>query len=167
MKAKATILIMFLFIGASLPAFAQATAYANIYVTVVAPAGISNTSDNNFGSIVIPKKNSSVSINSNNELTASGVKLTQTGAATLASFSVADSDNTTFDVTLPSENMMIGEGNSTTMEISNFSCTHSLTSSLEGNMREIRVGASLHFSEDLTIKNNNSQNRFPVTLNYN
>jgi hypothetical protein len=63
--------------------------------------------------------------------------------------------------------MLIGKGNSNAMVASNFSNSHSLTSTNSGMRNEIRVSANLNFAGNHKIDNVTVQNSFPVTLNYN
>jgi len=167
MKAIATIGIALLLLAGALRVSSQATAYANIYATVIAPVGIVNNAETNVGNITISKSNSSLSILKGTEISASGVKLEQNGTATLATFSVTDYNNSTFDITLPNENLTIGAGNANAMTVSNFNSINTLSSSFQNGRREVRIGANLHVAENLAFSNSTTQESFPVTLNYN
>jgi hypothetical protein len=119
-----------------------------------------------FNDITLTQKSGSVSINTSNNIS-SGLNVSQNGTATLAAFSISDSDHSTFDITLPTENITIGSGNFDNMIVSNFSSTQSVTRSINGTTREIKVGANLQIPENQMPGNYNTQNPFPVTLNYN
>lgn len=166
MKAKITIGIALLLLGWSLPVVAQSTAYANIYATVIAPVQFSKTNDMTFDDIQLSKKSTSLSIRTGKNVSAD-LKMSQNGTATLASFSITDSNHTTFDITLPTENIKISDGNANTMTVSNFSSSQTLSGSLYATTRNINVGADLQIPENLTAGNYSTQNSFPVTLNYN
>jgi hypothetical protein len=167
MKAKITIGIILLLIGSSPSTFSQGTAYANIFATVIAPIGISMATDNDFGAIVVSKKNASLSLSSGTEVTASGIKLDQNGTATVASFSLTDTNHSTFDITLPREIIKIGENNLNALIVSNFSSINILTSTLNGMRREVTIAANIHVADNQLINDYTALNPFPVTLNYN
>ena len=167
MKAKVTIGIVMILIGYAIPAFAQMTAYANIYAQVVAPVGIEKTADMTFSEISSSKKSGSVVLSADNTLTASGIELTQSSKGTIASFSVTGSNQTTFDVSLPRETFTISDGASTDLMVSNFTSTPSTTNSLQNSARVIKIGATLQIPENYAAGNYSAQNSFPVTLNYN
>ncbi|MEI6276083.1 MAG: DUF4402 domain-containing protein [Prolixibacteraceae bacterium] len=167
MKAKIIIGFGIILLASSLQSLAQATAYVNIYAEVVAPIGITNTSVINSGEIVV-SKNSATSINSvENTITASGIKLEQNGPVTLTSFVVTDTTHSTFDITLPSTNIAIGDGTSNSITVSNFNSNQTLASSTQGNTRMITIGADLNIPINQTISNYQTQNQYPVTFNYN
>jgi hypothetical protein len=166
-KAKITFGIFILLLAVSLNTYSQATAYANIFATVIAPIGISNASEVSMGEIIITHKSATLSLNSGIDIMASGVKINQNGTATLATFSITDANNSTFDLTLPVEKMKLGTENSTAMVISNFSSTQNQTHTLNGIKREFTVGVNLYIPDSQNIKNLTAQNNFPVTLNYN
>jgi len=166
MKAKMTIAILILYFGSAFSAVAQLTAYANIYATVVAPVGISDLSNNNLGEIVVARTGSNASSTSANTVTASGLQVSQNGTATVASFSVTDYNNTTFDITLPTSDIKLGMGNDNLIA-GNFSSSYSLANNLTGGKKEITIGTTLYIPETRIANNFIAQNPFPVTLNYN
>ena len=166
MKAKISIALLIIFFGTTGSSVAQLTAYANIYATVVAPVGISDLSNENLGTIVVARTGNSTSLSTTNTVTASGIQIIQNGTATIASFSVTDYYNTTFDITLPSSNINLGNGHDNLIA-SNFSSNYTLASGLTAGKKEIIIGADLHIPENGIARNFNAQNPFPVTLNYN
>ncbi len=167
MKAKVIIGIAAILFGCSFHAFAQATAYANIYATVVAPIGIEKTADLTFSEITSTKNNNTVVLDTDNRLTVSSVEPVRNGKGTVASFSVTGSNQSTFDVTLPKETFTISDKGSNNMRISNFTSTSTLQNTLQGNSNVIKIGATLHVPENQSAGNYNAQNPFLVTLNYN
>ncbi len=167
MKAKVTTGIVLILIGYAIPAFAQMTAYANIYAQVVAPVGMEKTADMTFSEIISSKKSGSVVLSADNTLTASGVELTQNSKGTIASFSVTGSNQTTFDVSLPKETFTISSGASTDLMVSNFTSLPSTSNSLQNSAKVIKIGATLRIPENHAAGNYSAQNSFPVTLNYN
>lgn len=167
MKAKITFGIFILLLAISLNTYSQATAYANIFATVIAPIGISNASEASMGEIIITHKSASLSPNSGIDIVASGVKINQNGTAALATFSITDANNFTFDVTLPVEKMKLGDENFTAIVVSNFSSIQNQTNTLDGVKREFTVGVDLYIPDNQNIKNLTAQSNFPVTLNYN
>jgi len=166
MKAKISIALLIIFFGTTGSSVAQLTAYANIYATVVASVGISDLSNETLGTIVVTSTQNSSSLKSVSRTTVSGIQVTQNGTATVASFSVTDYNNTTFDITLPTNNIKLSKGNDN-MVASNFSSNYSLSSSLTTGKKEITIGAELYIPENRVASNFNAQNPFPVTLNYN
>ena len=137
-----------------------------IYATVVAPVGISDLSNETLGKIVITSNPIGTSLKSTSIATVSGMQLAQNGTATVAYFSVTDYNNTTFDITLPTSNIKLSKGNNN-MVASNFSSNYSLASSLTAGKKEFTIGAELYIPENRVANNYNTQNPFPVTLNYN
>ena len=167
MKAKITIGIAVILFGCSFRVFAQATAYANIYATVVAPVGIEKTADLTFSEIISSKNSSTVVLGADNQLTASSAELAQNGKGTVAAFSVTGSNQSTFDVTLPKETFAINGGGDNTLIVSDFTSTHAQLNTLQSNSSVIKIGATLHVPENQSAGNYNAQNPFLVTLNYN
>lgn len=153
--AKILGIIAILFFGCVFQASAQATAYANIYATVVAPAGIEKKADMSFSQIA-PTKNSSTVV----------LGQTAAGNGTLASFTVTGG-NQTFDVTLPQGSFTISNGSNNTMLVSNFTSVQTQAASLQGNSSEVRIGATLHMAPNQATGSYNAQDPFMVTLNYN
>jgi len=94
------------------------------------------------------------------------MQVAQNETATVASFSLTDYNNTTFDLTLPTSNINLSEGNNN-LVASNFSHNYSLDNTLESGKKMIKIGAVLHLSDNLSANNYIAQNPFPVTLNYN
>ena len=166
MKAKLYIATIILFIGSANFCTAQLTAYANIYATVVAPVGISDLSNESLGTIVVAKSPVNTTAKSAGIVTVSGLQVAQNETATVASFSLTDYNNTTFDLTLPSSNINLSEGNNN-LVASNFSHQYSLENSPESGKKVIKIGAILHMAGNLPENNYTAQNPFPVTLNYN
>jgi len=166
MKAKLSIATVILFLGSANLCTAQLTAYANIYATVVAPVGISDLSNDSLGTIVVAKSPINTTAKSAGMVTVSGMQVAQNETATVASFSLTDYNNTTFDLTLPTSNINLSEGNNN-LVASNFSHNYSLDHTLESGKKMIKIGAVLHLSDNLSANNYIAQNPFPVTLNYN
>ena len=166
MKAKLYIATIILSLGSAFTSVAQLTAYANIYATVVAPVGICDLSNETLGTIVIASNQNSTSLKSTSFVTVSGMQVAQNGTATVASFSLTDYNNTTFDLTLPTSTIKMSDGKDSLLA-SNFSSSYSMANSLQGGKTIIRIGANMHLPEDQTTSNFFAQNRFPVTLNYN
>jgi hypothetical protein len=166
MKAK-IILGLILSTAAALNSFAQYTAYANIYATVVAPIEIITTLEEHSGEIVVSQKGTSISSSAQNTITASGIALTSNGIASIATFSVSDQKNSTFDITLPSENLIFATDMASILTVSNFSSNKTKGAAINDKTQVITVGASISFPENQIVSNNSPQNQFPITLNYN
>ncbi len=167
MKAKVTIGIALFLLGGAFHAFAQATAYANIYACVVAPIGFTKTADLSFSDANVSKSSNTIEITSDNSGNASDIEMGSGGTTSLATFVVSNRDHLTFDVTLPTEAIQIGDNNSNIMTINNFTSANKLTGSFINGSREIKVAATLHMPENQVAGNFYAQNPFPVTINYN
>lgn len=167
MKAKYIIVISLLSLATALNGFAQVTAYANIFATVVAPVGINTAFDEHSGEIVVSHTSSPIGNNRENLITASGTELNIDGSASLTTFSVTDAKNSTFDITLPSENLNFGSDNHTTLSVSNFSSLQTQTTTHQGSKKVITIGAKVNLPENQNFSIYQAQNQFPVTLNYN
>lgn len=151
----------------SLTVLSQATAYANIYAEVVAPVGVRNTSSLHFGEIVVSRlhktaESTEVIANPTND-----VNFKQSGSVTLISFSITDALHSTYDITLPSEKIAIKDDYSNTLTISNFTSKQAIPNRSQGSKMVITVGADFNFPENHFNGRAQSQNQFPVTINYN
>ncbi len=166
MTAKITIGIALL-LGSIFHAFAQMTAYANIYAEVVAPVGVEKISDLTFSNIISSKAGKTVVLGADNLQTLSDIELTQNEKGTVASFSVTGNNLSTFDVTLPKESFAVSDGSSKIMTVSNFTSASSLTNNLQASNSVIKIGASLYVPENQSTGNYNTKTPFNVTLNYN
>jgi hypothetical protein len=167
MKAKIILGIFLLSLVTALNSLAQVTAYANIFATVVAPVGINTTLDEHSGEIVVSQTNAPMGNSEESLITASGLALNFDGSASLTTFSVTDAKNSTFDITLPSENLNFGPDNHTTLSVSNFSSLQTQTTTPQGSRKVITIGAKVNLPENLNFSSYQAQNQFPVTLNYN
>jgi hypothetical protein len=167
MKAKVTIGIALLLLGVVGSAFAQMTAYANIYAEVVAPVGIEKTADLTFRDVVSSQNSGTVVLGADNFVAVSGADLAQNSNGTLASFKVAGGNFNTFDVSLPKETYAIKDGNANTMIVSNFTSSQSNNNALQGNNSKVNVGATLYIPQNQQSGSYDAQQPFQVTLNYN
>ncbi len=167
MKAKYIIVISLLSLATALNSFAQVTAYANIFATVVAPVGINTTLDEHSGEIVVSQTNAPIGNSKESLITASGLALSFDGSASLTTFSITDTKNSTFDITLPSENLNFGSDNQTTLSINNFSSIQSQTTTHQGTKNMITIGAKVNMPINQYFSSYQAQDQFPITLNYN
>ena len=160
--------VLFLLLGCSFHAFAQMTAYANIFATVVAeqPIMFKKTANLTFNDISA-QRTGTIVLKSNNTLTSSNNDLLLNGKGTVAAFSVVGGNLSTFDVTLPKESFEVADGNSSNMMVDNFTCIKSTITSRQFTESEIRISATLHVTARHETKSPDTQNVFPVTLNYN
>ena len=168
MKAKISLGVLFLFLGSSFQTFAQMTAYANIYATVIAeqPIMVKKTANMTFSDIS-SLRSGTIVMASNNDLTSSNAELAQNGNGTVAAFSIVGGNQSTFDVTLPKESYTISDGISANMMVDNFTFTQSTNVTKQYTESEIKISATLHVPGNQTARVNDSQSNFPVTLNYN
>lgn len=159
MKATRTLgLATLLLLGCLFRVNGQATAYANIYATVVAPVGIEKKADLTFSQIVPTQNSGTVVLGS--------TALATTGKGTMASFSVSGG-NQTFDVTVPNGTFAIRNGGADTMLVGNFTSSQTQMSSVQGNRSTVTIGATLFVSGNQAAGSYQAQEPFLVTLNYN
>ena len=151
MNARIIILITMLSIAGAMNAKGQATAYANIYVEVVAPAVVEKTADMTFRQVLTSGASGALQ-------TATTL---QSGNGTFASFTVSGSSLSTFDLSLPKETVAMSNG----MMVGDFTSSNTMLASGSGNI--IRIGATLNTGSSTGPGNLTAQSPFPVTLNYN
>jgi hypothetical protein len=166
-KAQIIFGIIILLIATSFQTIAQSTAFANIYAEVVASVGIRNTSDVHSGEFAVSKNSPTVPISSKNEISVSGTSPEHGGSVTLSSFSIMDTSNSTFSITLPQENINIGNGFPNSLNICNFISNQTRTGSVQGYKTGITISATLNMTENYTVCNNQAKHPFPITFNYN
>jgi len=166
-KAQIIIGIIFLLFATRSQTIAQSTAYANIYAEVVAPVGIRNTSELHSGEIVISNKNMVALISNGNPIPGSESGSEPNLSVILNAFSITDASLSTFSITLPQENINIGNSISNSLIISNFTSNQTQTGSRQGDKIGIIIAATLNMTENRTICNNQAKHPFPVTFNYN
>lgn len=140
MKAKITLGIAIFILAFAFSSKAQMTAYANIYAEVVAPIGIEKGSDLTINQTIVGQKSVS---------------------ATAASFSVKGSSQNTFDVTLPSSEVVVTNGQSS-LTVGNFT-----TTTAGSNNNTISIAATLNTNGIQSAGNYNAKEPFQVTVNYN
>lgn len=167
MKAKTAIGIGILLITSSLHTLAQATANANIYAQIVSPVEVRNPIDFQSVEIVVSNKNTTIGIGAEKTLTASGIILEKGSSVNLTYISVTDNGHSTFNISVPSEKITIGDGTSDFLAVSNFNISNTLTSSLKGHEKVITVSAHLNIPGNDFVRGYEAQTPFPVTINYN
>ncbi len=145
MRAKITIGIAIFILAFTFSSKAQMTAYANIYAEVVAPIGIEKGSDLTINQTIVGQKNVS---------------------ATAASFSIKGGSQNTFDVTLPSSEVVVSNGQSS-LTVGNFTTTSTPTNTLQSINNTISIAATLNTNGILSAGNYNAKEPFQVTVNYN
>lgn len=167
MNAKIAIGIGILLITSSLQTLAQATANVNIYAQIVSPIEIRNTKDFQTVEIVVSNKNTTIGIGAEKTLTASGILLEKGGSVNLTYISVTDNGHSTFNISVPSEKITIGDGTSDFLAVSNFNISNTLTGAQKGHEKMITVSAHLNIPENDFVRGYETQTPFPVTINYN
>ena len=167
MKAIIILGITLLTIASTLNSFAQYTAYANIYATVIAPLEISAIFDEYAGEILVSQEKATTGNLTVNKITSSGKSLTTNGTALLTTFCVSDQINSTFDITLPSENLTFITENTSILTISNFNSIQSDGGTSHRNSKVITIDATINLPINHIVSNYQAQNQFPITLNYN
>ena len=147
--------------------FAQLTAYTNIYAEIVSPAVIEKSADLTFSRAGISGQTGSVVLGSMQENDISGQSAILASNGTLAAFSVAANDLSTFDVTLPAGDITLGNSSSKALRIGDFTKTTSAAMISGTNSHIIRVGATLRMEDKQLAGNFADRSSFLVTFNYN
>lgn len=167
MKAIKTFGIAIISIAFSSGAFAQLTAYANIYAEIVSPAVIEKSADLTFSQVSSSQDGSSMVLGAADAAVGSSAEPAQAVNGTLAAFSFAAGDFSTIDVSLPVEDITLRNSGSGSLSIGDFTKSSSLAMVSGANSRVIRVGATLRSNDKQPSGNYADQSSFLVTFNYN
>ena len=166
---KKLLVLAFLLIAFSASTFAQVTASATSTATIVAPIGITNTVDMNFGNIAVSGAGTVVLDPAGTRTTTGAITLPAiTGTVTAASFDVTGNDGYTYTITLPSTDYTITRvSGSETMIVNTFTSNPNGTGTLTGGSETLNVGATLNVSAGQVGGTYTNATGFDVTVNYN
>jgi len=166
---KKLLFLAFLLIAFSASTFAQVTASATSTATIVAPIGIANTVDMNFGNIAVSGAGTVVLDPAGTRTTTGALTLPAiTGTVTAASFDVTGNDGYTYTITLPSTDYTITRVAGTeTMIVNTFTSNPNGTGTLTGGSETLNVGATLNVSAGQVGGTYTNATGFDVTVNYN
>jgi len=169
MKKLTFLIALFLLVGFSINAFAQATATATTTATIVAPIAISKTVDMNFGNVATNGTVGTVVLTPAGTRSATGgVTLPATaGTVTAASFAVTGSGTFTYTITLPSAPITL-TGTTAGVTASTFVSSPSGTGALTAGAQTLLVGATLNLPVSTVAGSYvNNTGGLTVTVNYN
>jgi hypothetical protein len=162
--------ITIIMIAATTGAMAQEKATASSTATIVAPIGIVQSADMNFGNVATNDAGGAVVIATDGTTTPSGgVTLpAQTGTVTAAAFDVSGEADYTYTITLPSSAITLeDEEAANTMTVGTFISDPLTTGALVSGAQTVNVGATLNVdgSQEPGVYTNTSD--LTVTVNYN
>ena len=169
---KINSLLMIIMIAVTTGAMAQVSATASSSATIVAPIGITNTADLNFGNVATNGTAGTVILAPNGGLTISGqgASLPTIGAGenSAAAFEVTGQGVYTYSIVLPSE-VVLTDGESNTMTVDNF-VSNSLNIGIGVLIlgeQTINVGATLNVGANQQAGTYTNSTDLTVTVNYN
>lgn len=172
---KKTLLILvatIFFVSFSNQLFAQASADADAFATIVTPISITQTADLHFGNVAIQAGGGTgtVVLNAETDVRTPGGDVTlpaTSGTVNAASFDVAGTANYTYAITLPSTDHTITDGTNT-MIVNGFTSFPATTGTLDGSGEQVlKVGATLNVGANQPAGTYQSGTPFTVTVNYN
>jgi hypothetical protein len=166
MKAKLFFTLILLITFFQVEVKAQATAYANIYATIVAPAAMTKEMDMSAGEIIATRGTSSNALSVQNINSTENVDLSQNGKTTVAAFQVTGKNNT-FAITVQNQPVVLLNESANSVTVNNFSSETAMISNTDNGAQRIRVSANLNVSKNQPTGNYDSTAPFNVTLNYN
>ena len=156
MQAKTIFTLLFLLIGITFGTRAQATAFADIFATVVAPEVKVKVND------LVVLENINMMINNGSQENShhnTGIN----GSLVRSTLNISGGTLLTFDLSFPTDNIVPENGMKSAMSISKIQQT--IKDSPTG-VKEVRLDATFFVSDNFT-ENHGSLNLFPIILHYN
>ncbi|MCK9641715.1 MAG: DUF4402 domain-containing protein [Prolixibacteraceae bacterium] len=166
MKAKFFFTLIILITFFRFEVKAQATAYANIFATVVAPAAMTKEMDLSAGEIIASRGASSNALSVQNMIPSENVNLSKNGKTTVAAFQVTGK-NSTYAITVQNQPVVLLNENANSVTVNNFTSEMAMIANTGEGAQRIRVSANLNVSENQPTGKYDSTAPFNVTLNYN
>ena len=166
MKAKLFITLILLITLFQVEVKAQATAYANIFATIVAPAAMTKEMDMSAGEIIATRGASSNALSVQNINSSENVNLLKSGKTTVAAFQVTGKNNT-YAITVQNQPVVLLNQSANSVTVNNFTSETAMISNTDNGGQRISVSANLNVSENQPTGNYGSTAPFNVTLNYN
>jgi hypothetical protein len=166
MKARLFITLILLISLFQVKMSAQATAYANIFATIVAPAAMTKEMDMSAGEIIATKGASSNALSVQNINSTENVNLSKNGKTTVAAFQVTGKNNT-YAITVQNQPVVLVNESANSVTVNNFTSETAMISNTDNGAQRIRISANLNVSENQPTGNYDSTAPFNVTLNYN
>lgn len=160
------IVLILLYTGMS-PVFSQASATANFTAsaTIIEPIGITTTSNMQFANIDARTGGAVILTPENTRITTGELVLADGGNVSAATFEVTGQTDFAFGISLPKGALRLSSG-SESMFIQDFTTNYD-GSSLNGDGKTIRVGASLIVNSNQKPGDYKTTGDLQVTVNYN
>lgn len=162
MKAKIFLLLTILTAIFQLEVKAQATAYANIFCTIVAPVEITKVMDMSAGKIISGNSGTSNQLS----ITSESANLGQDGKTNVAAFRISGKNNV-FAVTVQNQPLVLLNEKSNSVTVNNFASQTAMVTDLGNGEQRVTISASLNVTKNQPSGNYDSKSPFNVTLNYN
>lgn len=164
---RITTLILFLSIITVNSLFSQASATANFTAsaTIIQPIGITTTNDMQFANIDARNGGAVILTPENTRITNGDIELAEGGTVSAATFEVTGQTGFAFGISLPKGSHRLSSG-SETMILQDFTTNYD-GSSIAGDGKTIKVGASLIVNPNQQPGNYKTNGDLQVTVNYN
>jgi hypothetical protein len=163
--------IMIIIIAATTGAMAQESATASSSATIVAPIGIAQAADMNFGNVATNDAGGTVVMTTAGATSITGgVTLpANTGIVTAAAFDVTGETNYTYTITLPSGaiTLLDGAGTPNEMTVDTFVSDPDTSGQLTSGAQTVNVGATLNVAGGQAAGTYTNTTDLIVTVNYN
>jgi hypothetical protein len=166
MKKFLHFLVFSLILGIS-PLFSQASATANFTAsaTIIQPIGITTTTNMKFANIDAKNGGAVILTPENTRITNGDTELAQGGTVSAATFEVTGQSGFAFGISLPQGSHPLTNG-SESMLLQDFTTNYD-GSSINGDGKTIRVGASLIVNPNQKAGDYKTNSDLQVTVNYN
>ncbi|MBZ9629889.1 DUF4402 domain-containing protein [Salegentibacter sp. LM13S] len=166
MKNLLAFIIFSLFLGIS-TLFSQASASANFTAsaTIIQPIGITTTSNMQFANIDAKEGGAVILTPENTRITNGNLDLAEGGTVSAATFEVTGQSGFAFGISLPKGTHRLTNGGES-MILQDFTTNYN-GSSLNGDGKTIRVGASLIVNPNQQPGDYKTAGDLQVTVNYN
>ncbi|HKL36091.1 MAG TPA: DUF4402 domain-containing protein [Salegentibacter sp.] len=160
-------LILFFSIITANNLFSQASATANFTAsaTIIQPIGITTTNNMQFANIDAKNGGAVILTTENTRITNGDLELAEGGTVSAASFEVTGQTGFAFGISLPQGSHRLSRG-SESMLIQDFTTNYN-GSSIAGNGKTIKVGASLIVNPNQQPGDYKTNSDLQVTVNYN
>ena len=164
---RITTLILFLSIITVNSLFSQASATANFTAsaTIIQPIGITTTNNMQFANIDARNGGAVILTPENTRITNGDIELAEGGTVSAATFEVTGQTGFAFSISLPKGSHRLSSG-SESMILQDFT-TNYHGSSIAGDGKTIKVGASLIVNPNQQPGNYKTNGDLQVTVNYN
>jgi hypothetical protein len=164
-------LITIVMIAVTTGVMAQETATASSSATIVAPIGIAQSADMNFGNVATNDAGGTVVLTTAGATSITGgVTLpANTGTVTAAAFDVTGEADYTYTITLPSSAITLEDsaGTPNTMTVGTFVSNPLTTGALTSGAQTVNVGATLNVTGGQVAGVYTNDTGLTVTVNYN